>query len=106
MSERERGHPPRYLPVFINLMILGLDTRRVVIHQADKFKDNILYKQIYSFGTNVKKIILTITYKVFRKKCVFHSSLQPLPRLHIAVRDLESSQRSASAQLLLLAGLF
>ena len=36
----------------------------------------------------------------------FHSSLQPLPRLHIAVRDLQSSQRSASVQSLLLAGLF
>ena len=36
----------------------------------------------------------------------FHSSLQPFPRLHIAVRDLQSSQRSASVQSLLLAGLF
>ena len=36
----------------------------------------------------------------------FHSSLQPVPRLHITVRDLHSSQRSASVQSLLLAGLF
>ena len=36
----------------------------------------------------------------------FHSSLQPLPRLHIAARDLQNSQRSASVQSLLWAGLF
>ena len=36
----------------------------------------------------------------------FHSSLQNLPRLHIALRDLQSSQRNASVQSLLLAGLF
>ena len=28
----------------------------------------------------------------------FHSSLQPLPRIHIAVKDLQSYQRSASVQ--------
>ena len=36
----------------------------------------------------------------------FHSSLQPLPRLHIAVRDLQNSQGSASVQSLLLAVFF
>ena len=36
----------------------------------------------------------------------FHSSLQPLPRLNISVRDLQKSQRSASVQSLLSAGLF
>ena len=36
----------------------------------------------------------------------FHNSLQPLPRLHIAVRDLQSSQRYASVQSFLLAGNF
>ena len=43
-----------------------------------------------------------IKYRVFRKKCVFYSSLQPLPLLHRrAVRDLQSSQRNASEQSLL-----
>ena len=37
----------------------------------------------------------------------FHNSLQPLPRLHrCAVRDLQSSQRNASVQSLLVAGIF
>ena len=36
----------------------------------------------------------------------FHNSLQPLPIAFIAVRDLQSSQRNASVQSLLLAGNF
>ena len=48
-----------------------------------------------------------VKYRVFRKNCVFHNSLQPLPSLaYIAVRDLQSSQRNASVQSLLLAGNF
>ena len=45
-------------------------------------------------------------YRVFRKNCVFQNSLQPLPRLHHCKRDLQSSQRHASVQSLLLAGNF
>ena len=41
------------------------------------------------------------SYRVFRKIVLFHSSLQLLTRLHIAVRDRQSSQRSASVQSLL-----
>ena len=43
---------------------------------------------------------------VREKNVLFHRSLQPLPRLHIVVRDLQSSQRNASVQSLLLAGYF
>ena len=41
---------------------------------------------------------------VQEKLCFFHNSLQPLP--HINVRDLQSYQRNASVQSLLLPGNF
>ena len=41
-------------------------------------------------------IIIIDRYRVFRKNCFFHNSLQPLPR----------SERNASVQSLLLAGIF
>ena len=42
---------------------------------------------------------------VQEKLCFFHNSLQP-PLAYIVVRDLQSSQRIASVQSLLLAGNF
>ena len=51
------------------------------------------------------KICLAM-YRVFRKNYVFfHNSLQP-SLAYIAVRDLQSSQRNASVESLLLAGNF
>ena len=40
------------------------------------------------------------------KKNIFHNPLQPIPRLHIAERDLQCSQRNVSVQSLLLSGHF
>ena len=57
-------------------------------------------------STQLFLVFCVFKYRVFRKNCVFFT-IQCNPSLaYIAVRELQSSQRNASVQSLLLAGNF
>ena len=50
--------------------------------------------------------LILLRYRVFMKNCVFHNSLQPLPRLHRFKRPSKLSTKCKCVQSFLLAGNF